>query len=177
MIYVFSGDGVKEFFSNEIGNHKWQRVPPTESKGRMHTSTVSVAVLDEKQDISVNIDKNDVEVIYTMGSGPGGQHRNRTMSCVILKHIPTNIQVRVDGRNQHKNESGAWKELKKRLQDKFNKEYNESYSNGRNEQIGLRSRSNRRRTYNLKTGIIVDHITNSKSSYKNIIKGKIELLH
>ena len=176
MISVFSGIGVKSFFSNEIGGHRFQRVPPTESKGRVHTSTISVAVLDEKQDIDINIDYNDVEVIYTIGTGPGGQHKNKTKSCVILRH-KSGIQARVDGRNQHKNEAEAWKELKKRLLDVEKEKYNSLYSNERNDQIGIRSRSNKRRTYNLKTGIVKDHESGKKTNWKNILKGKIELLH
>jgi len=176
LIYVFSGAGVKKFFSNEIGGHRWQRIPPTETKGRMQTSTVSVAVLDEKEDIDIDLDMNDIEISYTMGSGPGGQHRNRTMSCVTIKHV-SGIQVRIDGRNQHKNKADALKELKIRLLNIEKNKYSDNYSNNRNTQIGIGGRSNKRRTYNLKTGIVKDHITGKKTSIKNIDKGKIEKLH
>jgi peptide chain release factor 1 len=137
LTYVFSGSNVKKFFENEIGTHRWQRIPPTESKCRMHTSSVTVSVLDEKKELEIDINYNDVEVIYTKGSGPGGQHKNTTCSCVILKHKPTNIQVKVDGRNQHRNEDDVWKELKKRLQTKLDQEYNEKYSSVRSEQVGF----------------------------------------
>ena len=176
LIYVFSGDDVKKFFSNEIGSHRWQRIPPTETKGRMQTSTVSVAVLDEKEDIDIDLDMNDVEIIYTMGSGPGGQHRNRTKSCVLVRH-KSGIQVRIDGRNQHKNKEKALKELKNRLLEVEQQNYSNDYSNNRNNQIGDGGRSNKRRTYNVKTGVVKDHITGKKTSIKNINKGKIEKLH
>ncbi|NPV13216.1 MAG: PCRF domain-containing protein [Ignavibacteria bacterium] len=176
LISVFSGHDVKKFFSNEIGGHRFQRIPPTESKGRTHTSTVSVTVLDEKQDVVIKIDPNDVEVIYTRGTGNGGQHKNTTDSCVILRHI-SGVQVRIDGRNQHHNESEAWKELKRRLTEIERNKKNSEYSSKRKEQIGLGGRGEKRRTYNVKTGLVKDHITGKQTSLKKVLKGKIELLH
>ena len=176
LIYVFSGDGVKKFFKNEIGIHRWQRTPPTETKGRVHTSTVSVAVLDDKKDVAVTLDYKDITIFYTRGSGNGGQHRNVTDSCVIVRHI-SGIEVRIDGRNQHKNKAKALKELEKRLLDVENQNYQDKYSSTRNGQVGQGGRANKRRTYNVKTGIVKDHITGKKTSMKNIYKGKIKKLH
>lgn len=177
LIFVFSGIGVKNFFLNEIGNHRFQRIPPTETNGRMHTSTVSVAVLDEKEDIDIDIDYDEIEFFYTRGTGNGGQHKNTTNSCVVARHKKTGIEVRIDGRNQYKNKEDAYKELKRRLLEKEKENYNNNYSNERIEQIGISNRTNKRRTYNLKTDIVKDHITGRKTSYKNIQKGKINLLH
>ena len=172
-----SGKRCKKFFGEEIGCHKFQRVPPTEKNGRVHTSVVSVAVLEEKQEQEVEIEYKDVQIIYTKGTGPGGQHKNKVETCVVLRHIPTNIQVKIDGRSRKRNEEEAWKELKKRLQDNLNKQVNNAYSQERRDQIGERSRSNFRRNYNLKLGIVSDDLTGKKTTFKNIQKGKIELLH
>lgn len=120
---------------------------------------------------------DDVNVIYTKGTGPGGQHKNKTQSCVIMSHIPTGIKVKVDGRNQHHNYDNALKELKKRLKEKNQNDYNNDYSSEKRNQIGVQNRSNRRRTYNFRNGIVSDHLTNKNTSVKNILKGRIDLLH
>jgi len=174
LISVFSGNNIKQFFSNEIGAHRFQRVPPTESKGRVHTSTVSVAILNEKQDINIELDLSEIDVFYTRGTGKGGQHKNVTNSCVVVRHNPSGIEVRIDGRNQHKNKKDALAELKKRIKNKEKKKNSSNYSSIRNKQI---KNNKNRRTYNLKSGIVKDHITGNKTSFKNIMKGKIELLH
>lgn len=119
----------------------------------------------------------DIDIIYTKGTGPGGQHKNKTQSCVILTHKPTGIKAKVDGRNQHHNYDNALKELKKRLREKNQIDYSNEYSNEKRNQIGIQNRSNRRRTYNFRNGIVLDHLTNKKTTLKNILKGKIDLLH
>lgn len=168
---------MKDFFTKESGGHKFQRIPPTEKNGRVHTSIVSVAVLNEKQNQELDIDYNDVETIYTRGTGPGGQHKNKVETCVVLRHTPTDIQVRIDGRSRRKNEEEAWKELKRRLQERIDNKYDEEYAQERRNQVGKRSRSNSRRNYNYKVGLVIDDISKKKTSIKNIEKGKIHLLH
>ena len=176
--YVFDGDNVKDFFSKESGNHTWQRVPPTEKKGRTHTSIITIAVVNNYCISEYAINKTDVKRIYTMGSGPGGQHRNRTYSCVILKHKPTGIQAKAENnRSQKKNEKMAWKELKIRLSDYYYKKELASMSDDRFEQIGLGKRGNKKRTYNVKTNRVVDHESNRKASLEKVLKGNIQLLH
>jgi len=120
---------------------------------------------------------SDVDTIYTRGTGPGGQHKNTTNSCVILTHNPTGIKVRIDGRNQHRNYDDALKELKKRLQEKNENDYSKDYSKEKRDQIGITNRSNHRRTYNFRTGIVTDSNSNKKTTVKNVLKGRIELLH
>ena len=109
-----SGKGVKEAFNNEKGSHRWQRVPPTESRGRVHTSTITVAFLEVDNYKEVEIPSNEIKIETTRGSGNGGQHKNSTDSCVIMIHKHTGIKVVRDGRSQLTNRDDAYKELKTR---------------------------------------------------------------
>ena len=171
------GYNVKEFFLKEVGGHRFQRVPPTESKGRVHTSIVSVSVMDNKKEINNDIDMNDIGVMYTKGTGPGGQHKNKTQSCVVLTHKPSGIKVRIDGRNQHKNKKDALKELQRRLDEKYKKETQNDTWNNIKEQVGSGMRGDKRRTYRIRDNRVHDHITGKKSQWKKIQKGEIDLLH
>jgi len=144
----------------------------------VHTSTITVAVLKEQQDIDIKINRDDVERWTSRGTGNGGQNRNKVESSVFLKHIPTGIVVKCeDGRSQIENEKSAWKLLKAKLYeselDKTKKELTEN----RNSQIGSGERSDKRRTYREKEDLVIDHITNKKARLKDIWKGKISLLH
>jgi len=164
------------FFINEVGGHRWQRTPPTEHKGRVHTSIVTVSLLKNITN-SFCIDKKDVEVIYTRGTGNGGQHKNKVETCVVLKHIPTNISVRIDGRSRIQNEKIAWDELEKRLNDLNEKNNNDKLANIKREQLGISNRSNKIRTYNEKTGMVINHLNNKKITFRELYKGNIEKLH
>lgn len=171
-----SGNNAKTIFKNESGSHRWQRVPPTERKGRIQTSTITVAILEPTDYKEVDININDIRIETTRGSGAGGQHKNVTDSCVIITHYPTGIKVVRDGRKQHQNKEEALKELKKRINEFYRTGYISNEVEERREQIGDGSRSDKRRTYRVKYGIVIDHITNKSASYKDISKGKIELL-
>lgn len=177
MIFVFSGNNVKKFFNQEIGNHRFQRVPPTERRGRVHTSSITIAVLDINEKKEVNIDYSEIERIYTKGTGPDGQHKNKTETCVILKHIPTQISVRIDGRSRKQNEKEAWKILKERIQELQDSNLQTKNFKIKRDQVGNGTRGDKRRTYRLQDDKVIDHITKKKTSYKNILKGKIKLLH
>ena len=136
-----TGKNPKHIFRNEVGNHRWQRTPPTERKGRVHTSSITVAILDSNTYSEVDIHTNEVTIETTRGTGIGGQHKNTTDSCVVITHISTGIKVVRDGRNQHKNKEDAMNEIKKRV--------NEFYKTGhvfeeveqRRDQIGEGERS------------------------------------
>jgi len=171
------GYDVKSVFENEVGNHRWQRVSPTERRGRVHTSSITVSVLDKSdfEKRSVNINEKDVDVKYTRGSGNGGQNRNRRETVVVLTHRPTGIVVRSESqRTQHQNEQIAWELLKSKLQviQDSNKE-----TSLRNKRVTQTDRSDKRRTYRLQDGFVIDHITNKRIDSKQILKGRIELLH
>lgn len=175
-IYVFSGPKVKEIFQNEVGNHRWQRVPPTEKKGRVHTSSITVAILEENEYQEVELYPNEYRLETTRGTGPGGQHRNTTDSTVVVTHEATGIKVVRNGRCQHKNKEEALVELKKRVNDFYRNGHDNIASEQRKDQIGKGDRSDKRRTYRVKDSIVVDHITNKTASLKDVLRGKINLL-
>jgi len=175
-IYVFSGVGVDKIFWNEVGNHRWQRVPPTEKKGRVHTSSITVAILEENQYQEVEIYPNEYKLETTRGTGNGGQHKNTTDSCVVVTHISTGIKVVRDGRDQHKNKAEALKEMKIRVNNFYRTGHDDATSEERKNQIGDGARSDKRRTYRVKDNTVVDHITGKTASLKDILRGKIELL-
>lgn len=172
-----SGKDVKSFFQQEIGGHRWQRVPPTEKGSRVHTSTVTVALIENLHNSEIEINLNDIEKRYTRGSGNGGQNKNKVHSCVVLIHKPTGISVRIDGRDQGKNEKEAWRVLRERLQNKSNQKFAKDLKQIRQDQIGLGFRGEKRRTYRVQDGIVIDHLTNKKIALTEIYKGKIERLH
>ncbi len=171
-----SGKNPRKVFSNEVGNHRWQRVPPTENKGRVHTSSITVAILDDKQFEEVEITPDEYRIETTRGTGNGGQKRNKTESCVVITHLLTGIKVRRDSRSQSKNKEAALLELTERVNNFYRTGYDEVNVEERRDQIGNGKRGDKRRTYRVKDDLVKDHITNKSTSLKNILKGKIELL-
>ena len=171
-----SGKGVKSVFQNEIGSHRWQRIPPTERKGRVHTSTITVALIEINNYKEVEIPAYEYRIETTRGTGNGGQHKNSTDSCVIMTHYHTGIKVVRDGRSQLTNREDAYKELKRRLNEFYRTGHLNKEADVRREQIGDGTRSDKRRTYREKDGLVIDHLTNKQASFKDILKGKIELL-
>lgn len=171
-----TGKNVKKIFENEIGNHRWQRVPPTERKGRVHTSSITVALLEENDYKEVDIHPSEYRLETTRGTGNGGQHKNTTDSCVVVTHHATGIKVVRDGRDQHKNKEDALKELKKRVNEFYRTGHTEDIVEERRDQIGKGDRGDKRRTYRVKDGVVIDHITNKTANIKDIYRGKIQLL-
>ncbi len=158
LVFSMTGKGVYSKMKFESGVHRVQRVPETESQGRVHTSTVTVAVLPEVEDIEINIDEKDLRVDTLRSSGAGGQHINKTESCIRLTHLPTGIVVTCqDERSQIKNREKAMKVLKSRLYDYYNSKYEKEYADNRKSQIGTGDRSERIRTYNYPQGRVTDH--------------------
>lgn len=153
------------------------RIPPTEKNGRIQTSFVSVAIMNAEKEPDFELDRTQVTKNYIRSQGPGGQHVNRTKSCVQLTHITTGIQVKCqDTRDQRKNETIAWNRLIEKLKSiEDNKNYI-SIKNFRNDQIGEGGRGLKRRTYRLLEDTIKDHITGKSCRWKDFTKGKIELL-
>lgn len=175
-IYVFSGAGVDKIFGNEVGNHRWQRVPPTEKKGRVHTSSITVAILEENDYQEIEIYPSEYRLETTRGTGNGGQHKNSTDSCVVVTHLSTGIKVVRDGRDQHKNKAEALKEIHTRVNNFYKTGHDDAASEERKNQIGDGGRSDKRRTYRVKDSLVIDHVTNKTASLKDILRGKIELL-
>ena len=145
-------------------------------KGRVHTSTITVAVLEDKQYEEVEVRPDEVRIETTRGTGKGGQHRNVTDSCVIITHIATGISVKRDGRHQHKNKSEAIEELTKRVNTYYRTGHDEESSEERNNQIGSGERSDKKRTYREKDDRVIDHETGRDASLRQFMKGKLELL-
>lgn len=161
IIVLVKGDGAYSKFKYEGGTHRVQRVPDTESQGRVHTSAITVAVMPEVDDIDIQINPNDLKIDVMRSSGHGGQSVNTTDSAVRVTHIPTGIVVvNQDGKSQHKNKESAIKVLKARLydlqeQERMAKEYEQ-----RKNQVGSGDRSERIRTYNYPQNRISDHRVN-----------------
>ncbi len=158
VVFSINGKGAYSKLKFESGVHRVQRVPKTESQGRIQTSTVTVAVLPEVVDVEINIDEKDLKIDTYRSSGAGGQHVNKTESCIRMTHIPTGIVVTCqDERSQLKNREKAMKVMKSRLYDFYNSQYQSDYDNKRKSQIGTGDRSERIRTYNFPQGRVTDH--------------------
>ena len=156
--FMISGEGAYSRFKFESGVHRVQRVPETETQGRIHTSTATVAVLPEAQDVDVEINPTDLQIDTFRSSGAGGQHINKTESAIRITHIPTGTVVECqDERSQHKNKDKAMKILRSRILEAEREKQMSSIADKRKSQVGTGDRSERIRTYNYPQGRISDH--------------------
>lgn len=155
---IISGQNVYSDLKYESGTHRVQRVPKTETSGRIHTSAVTVAVLPEADEIDVAIDDKDLKIDVFRSSGPGGQGVNTTDSAVRITHVPTNMVVVCrDERSQHKNKAKAMKILRARLHEKMQEEQDKEMRDTRKSQVGTGDRSEKIRTYNFPQNRVTDH--------------------
>ena len=172
LVFRAEGKNALAVFVNETGGHRWQRIPPTEKRGRVQTSTITVAVLPVPSAIDVVIHPQDVEETTCRGSGAGGQHRNVTDSAVQLKHRPTGIIVRCETeRSQHYNRSTAYELLRARLQTNAQTKAATDRSQKRRSQIGSGQRGDKIRTIRVRDGKVTDHRTDRRMAYKSYIRG------
>lgn len=156
--FMIEGDGAYSRFKFESGVHRVQRVPETEASGRIHTSTVTVAVLPEMEEVDFEINNADLQVDTFRASGAGGQHVNKTDSAIRITHLPTGTVVECqDERSQHKNRARAMKILVSRLVEEERRKQNEEFAAERKSQVGTGDRSERIRTYNYPQGRVTDH--------------------
>ena len=156
--FSIEGDGAYSRLKYESGVHRVQRVPETESQGRIHTSTVTVAVLVEADEVELEINPTDLKIDYFRASGAGGQHINKTESAVRITYLPTNTVVECqDERSQHKNKDKAMKILRSRIYEAMQEEHDAKIASERKMQVGTGDRSERIRTYNYPQGRLTDH--------------------
>jgi len=174
--FMINGEGAYSKLKFESGVHRVQRVPETESQGRIHTSTVTVAVLPEAEDVELEINPADLQIDTFRSSGAGGQHINKTESAIRITHIPTGVVVECqDERSQYKNKDKAMKVLKSRLLQAKREEQEDSIAAERKQQVGTGDRSERIRTYNYPQGRVTDHrIGLTLYKIDDILNGNIE---
>ena len=158
IVFMIEGAGAYSRLKYESGVHRVQRVPDTETQGRIHTYTVTVAVLPEAEDVELEINPADLKIDTFRSSGAGGQHINKTSSAIRVTHIPTGTVVECqDERSQFKNKDKALKILRSRLLDAAQREHDEAIASDRKSQVGTGDRSERIRTYNYPQGRVTDH--------------------
>jgi peptide chain release factor 1 len=176
VIVVIEGKDAFNALRFESGVHRVQRVPETETQGRIHTSAITVAVLPEPEELEVKINSDEIRVDLFRSSGPGGQHVNTTDSAVRLTHIPTGMVVTCqDEKSQHKNKAKAMRVLRARLKEKMEGEKEQEISDERRKQVGTGDRSERIRTYNFPQGRVTDHrIGLTLYKLQDILNGNIE---
>ncbi len=175
VIAMIQGKGAYSVFKYESGTHRVQRVPTTETQGRIHTSAVTVAVLPEAEEVDLAIDPSELKIDVYRSTGPGGQSVNTTDSAVRITHLPTGLVVTCqDEKSQLKNKMKAMKVLRARLLDQLVMEQNEKRSEERKSQVGTGDRSGRIRTYNFPQGRVTDHrIGLTLYKLENILQGDL----
>lgn len=174
--FMIYGEGAYSKFKYESGVHRVQRVPETEAQGRIHTSTVTVAVLPEAEDVEIDINPNDLQIDTFRAGGAGGQHINKTDSAIRITHLPTGLVVECqDERSQYKNKDKAMKVLKSRLLDAKREKQNSAVAEERRAQVGTGDRSERIRTYNYPQSRVTDHrIGLTLYKLENILNGDLD---
>lgn len=158
-------------FQNEAGIHTVQRVPPTEKRGRVHTSTVCVAVLEEARPV-FQVAENEIEIRFHRSTGSGGQRKNKVATCCVATHLPTGLTQKADGRSRLQNEELARSLLIKSLQEQSGAAASAATNKIRTTQISLHA--DRRRTYRFRDDLVIDHATGKKTTTKRFMRGVLE---
>jgi peptide chain release factor 1 len=176
IIMHIRGENVNKYVKFESGVHRVQRVPVTESSGRIHTSTVTVAVMPEVDDVEIDINPKDLRIDTFRASGAGGQHVNKTDSAIRITHIPTGIVISCqDEKSQHKNKDRALKVLKSRLYEYEKNKLQNDRASARKSQVGSGDRSEKIRTYNFPQNRVTDHrITERNFNIEGILDGNVD---
>jgi peptide chain release factor 1 len=167
-----SGRGASEAFRDEAGGHRFQRVPPNERHDRVHTSTITVAVLPAPDEAALRVDPRDLEWKWSRGSGPGGQHRNKTESAVDLTHRPTGITVHCESeRSRTQNQSIALNALRARIHAAQREAELSARASTRRAQVGSGMRGDKRRTIRYQDDSVVDHETGRRWTLREYLRG------
>lgn len=167
-----AGRGAIALFAGETGGHRWQRVPPTEKRGRVQTSTITVAVLEEPKHLDLTIRPEDVDIETMRGSGAGGQHRNKTDSAVRARHRPTGIEVRCESeRSQHLNRELAMRVLAARVAELTRTKARGERDEDRRRQLGSGMRGDKRRTIRTQDDQVNDHVDGRTWRFKAYARG------
>lgn len=175
IIFKAMGSGSRAAFKNESGAHQWQRVPPTEKRGRVQTSLITVAVLPEIDRSKIKMNEKDIRIDTTKGTGAGGQHKNTTETAVRATHLPTGITVFIDSRSQNQNRADALEILMGRLQELDSNQKHQQRVDDRRNQIGDGERGALAKTRIIreKDGMVINNLNNKKISYKDYCRGNI----
>jgi len=166
------GPGAAALFAGEVGGHRWQRVPPTEKRGRVHSSTVTVAVLPEVEPAALDVRADDLVWTTCKSSGAGGQHVQKNDTAVQLTHRPSGLRVRCEGRSQHRNRVAALAILRARLAEADTRARHAHRARLRRSQVGSGQRGDKRRTVRCQDGVVVDHVTGRSWRLRDYLRGE-----
>lgn len=176
MVLRVAGREAERWLGREGGGHRWQRVPPNEKRGRVHTSTVTVVVLPEPTPLEVVIDPRELVFSTCRASGDGGQHLQKTESAVQVKHLPTGLLVRCESeRSQHQNRATALAILRARLLARAREARREARDRVRRDQAGTGMRGDKRRTVRIRDGVVTDHLSGQRWPLESYLRGDWEL--
>lgn len=174
-VFEVSGPRAAELFAHEGGGHRWQRIPPNEKRGRVHTSTVTVAVLPVERSQSAELEEGSTEWVATRGSGAGGQARNKTSNAVVMKHIPTGLTVRVESeRSQWQNRQTATRFLAAKVAGQQRDSKATALASDRRRQIGSGERGDKIRTVRIRDNRVTDHRRGKRTSATRYLAGHVE---
>jgi peptide chain release factor 1 len=172
LAFRVTGQGAEAAFKDEAGGHRWQRIPPTEKRGRVHTSTVTVAIMEEPTEIELRINPGDLDWRFSRGSGPGGQNRNKVETAVDLTHIPTGVQVHAESeRSQTDNKRCALAALRARLWVSMKDKADRERAATRKAQVGCGARGDKTVTIRTQDGQVTFHATGRKIRLKDYLAG------
>jgi peptide chain release factor 1 len=162
---------------NECGGHRIQRIPPTERKGRVHTSTVTVAVIDRIEGIGPStVPESDLKIEWYSGTGAGGQHRNKHQNSCRITHIPSGLVATAQTRSRQNSYNLAIQNIKETLDNDVKRRYNNNIASTRKDQVGSGMRGDKIRTYRFQDDRVQDHLTGKTASTKKVLQGNFELL-
>lgn len=160
---------------NESGGHRIQRVPPTERKGRVHTSTVTVAITDPAE-VAAKVNDSDLRIEWYSGTGAGGQHRNKHQNSCRITHIPTGTVATAQCRSRQNSLDQALSTIHKTVDGMVKNQYNNEIASDRRQQVGSGMRGDKIRTYRFQDDVVKDHVTNKSNSVKKVLGGNFDLL-